>query len=176
MFRKWITTKLSRREVLRLGATGAALSLGGLAILSVARATDPVGQTVTSIVGPVPFDEIDTRSHSDDWRVRIATRGLSDVFFTDIRFEPAGHSGWHSNPGPSFFTIKTGTATFYQGDDMERTPHVFPAGTGFVEDADRVYLVRNEEDTDLELVVMQLIPSGATRRVEAERPPWYDFG
>ena len=141
-----------------------------------ARATDPDGLTNTPIVGPVAFDEIDTRSHSHDWRVRIATEGLSDVYITHIQIVPGGHSGWHSHPGPSFVTIKAGTATFYQGDDMERTPHVYPTGTGFVEDAGRVHLVRNEGDTDLELVVMQLIPRGADRRIEEERPPWYDFG
>jgi hypothetical protein len=45
-----------------------------------------------------------------------------------------------------------------------------------VEDAGRVHLVRNEGDTDLELVVMQLVPSGAARRIDEDRPPWYDFG
>jgi quercetin dioxygenase-like cupin family protein len=108
--------------------------------------------------------------------VRITTRGLSDVYITHIRIVPGGHSGWHSHPGPSFVTVKAGTATFYQGADMERTPYVYPAGIGFVEDAGHVHIVRNEGDTDLELVVMQLIPRGADRRIEEERPPWYDFG
>jgi hypothetical protein len=59
---------------------------------------------------------------------------------------------------------------------MERTPHVIPAGTGFVEDAGHVHIVRNEGDTDLELVVLQLVPLGEPRRIDEERPPWYDFG
>jgi len=165
------------KKTLKLMVAGALVTCAiGAFTMGLVWATDPVGYTATPIVGPVAFDEIDTRSHSHDWRVRIATEGLSDVFITHIRIEPGGYSGWHSHPGPSFVTIKAGTATFYQGDDMERTPHVYPAGTGFVEDAGRVHLVRNEGDNDLELVVMQLVPLGEDRRIDEERPPWYDFG
>jgi quercetin dioxygenase-like cupin family protein len=148
----------------------------GLIPWRTARATPGEGITTTVLAGPVAFDEIDTRSHSDHWRVRITTEGLSDVWIVHIRIVPGGHSGWHSHPGPSFVTVTAGTATFYQGDDLTHTPHVIPAGTGFVEDAGDVHIVRNEGDTDLELVVMQLIPLGAQRRIDEPRPPSYDFG
>jgi quercetin dioxygenase-like cupin family protein len=167
-----------RKRILKLMLAGLFVACAfGLITLRIARATPGEGITTTVLAGPVAFDEIDTRSHiPHTWRVRIATEGLSDVWMVHIRIVPGGHSGWHSHPGPSFVTITAGTATFYQGDDPDRTPHVFAAGTGFVEDAGEVHIVRNEGDTDLELVVMQLIPSGADRRIDEPRPPHYDFG
>lgn len=59
--------------------------------------------------------------------------------------------------------------TFYQGDDPN-TPYVFSAGTGFVEDAGLVHAVVNEGDTDLEIVVVQLVPAGAPRRIDEPQP------
>jgi quercetin dioxygenase-like cupin family protein len=132
-------------------------------------ATDPEGLTSTLIVGPVAFDEIDTRSHMPDHRVRIQTRGLSDVYITHLRIVPGGHGGWHSHPGPSIISVRSGTATFYQADDPT-TPQVYPAGTGFAEDAGDVHIVRNEGDTDLELVVLQIVPLGAPRRIDEPAP------
>jgi len=47
---------------------------------------------------------------------------------------------------------------------------VFPAGTGFVEDAGCVHILVNEGDVDLEVVVMQIVPRGAPRRIDEEDP------
>jgi hypothetical protein len=47
---------------------------------------------------------------------------------------------------------------------------VFPTGTGFVEEAGRVHIMRNEGTTDLELVAFQIIPFGATRRIDEPAP------
>ncbi len=166
-----------RKRILKLMLAGLFVACAfGVITLKGARATPGQGITTTVLAGPVAFDEIDTRFHSHDWRVRIATKGLSDVWIVHVRIVPGGHSGWHSHPGPSFVTVRSGVATFYQGDDLNHTPHVIAAGTGFVEDAGDVHIVRNEGDTDLELVVMQLIPLGAQRRIDEPRPPSYDFG
>ena len=164
------------RRIVKLVLLGLLVAgVGGVISWRAVRATDPDGLTYTPIVGPVAFDEIDTRSHSHDWRVRITTRGLSDVYVTHIRIVPGGHSGWHSHPGPSIVTVISGTATFYHGDDDSHTPNVFPAGTGFVEEAARVHINRNEGDTDLQVIVMQIVPRGAPRRIDEPQPPGYPF-
>jgi quercetin dioxygenase-like cupin family protein len=145
-----------------------ACALGAFA-LRVARATPPVGFTSTSLVGPVVLDEFDTMASAEDWRVRLKTKGLSDVYVTHIKIVPGGHGGWHSHPGPSIITVLSGTATFYdECDDFTR--HNFPAGSGFVEDAGCVHLLANEGDVDLEVVVMQIVPRGAPRRIDEPAP------
>lgn len=153
---------------LMLAGVVVACAFGGIA-LRLAWASAGFGTTSTGLSGPVVLGEIDTRSETDDHEIEIKTKGLSDVYVTNIKVVPGGFSGWHSHPGPSIISVKAGTATFYQADDPE-TPNVYPAGTGFVEDAGRVHILRNEGTVDLEIYVLQIVPAGAPRRIEADDP------
>ena len=134
-----------------------------------AWATPSSGLSTTILTGPVMLGDLDLKSKSAVHDVKIKTNGASDVYIVHNRIVPGGHTGWHSHPGISFVTIKSGTATFYQGDDLN-TPLVYPAGTGFVEEAGHVHIGRNEGTTDLEIVVLQLVPFGAPRRIDASAP------
>jgi quercetin dioxygenase-like cupin family protein len=133
-------------------------------------ATPPPGFVSTSIVGPVVLDEIDTKAETDNWELELRTKGFTDVFVTNIKVQPGAHGGWHSHPGPSIISVKSGTATFYDDCDDFLTPHVYPTGTGFVEDAGCVHILTNEGTTDLEVIVMQLVPLGAPRRIDEPAP------
>jgi quercetin dioxygenase-like cupin family protein len=145
-----------------------ACTLGAYAI-GTARATPPEGFTATNIVGPVLFDEFASKAETDNWEIELKSKGLSDVYVTDLKIVPGGHGGWHSHPGPSFICVKSGTATFYdECNDFE--PQSFPAGTGFVEDAGCVHLLANRGDVDLEVIVIQIVPKGAPRRIDEPAP------
>jgi quercetin dioxygenase-like cupin family protein len=146
-----------------------ACAVGGIALRH-ARATAPSqGFTATPIVGPAVLGPIDTRAETDDWELELRTRGLSDVYVTHFKLAPGAHGGWHSHPGPSIIAVRAGTATFYdECDDFVR--HRFPAGTGFVEDAGCVHILVNEGDVDLEVVVTQIVPRGAPRRIDEPAP------
>ena len=159
------TTKL---RLVLVGAF-AACTVGGVAV-GIAWATPPAGGFVsTPLVGPVVFDEIRTKAETDDWAVKLKTEGLSDVYVTHIKIAPGGHGGWHSHPGPSIISVKSGTATFYD-DCNDFIPQSFPAGTGFVEDAGCVHLLTNEGTVDLEVIVLQIVPHGAPRRIDEPAP------
>ena len=147
-------------------------ALGGVVALGavgVAWATPNSGQTTTILTGPVLLGEIDLKSNSDVHKATIKTWGDSDVYIVQNKITPGGFTGWHSHPGISFVTVKSGTATEYHGDEPD-TPHVYPAGTGFVEEAGGVHNIRNEGAADLELVTFQLLPAGAVRRIDAPAP------
>jgi quercetin dioxygenase-like cupin family protein len=145
-----------------------ACAVGSFAIKTV-QATPPTGFTATNLVGPVTVDGFDSYAEVDDWKVRIKAKGLSDVYVTHLKIVPGGDGGWHSHPGPSIITVKSGTATFYdECDDFTR--HSYPAGAGFVEDAGCVHLLANEGDVDLEVVVVQIVPFGAPRRIDEPAP------
>ena len=148
------------------------LLAGGLVVCALsafAWATPPFRFTATNIVGPTLVGEIDTKAETDNWEIELRTRGLSDVYMTEIKIAPGGHGGWHSHPGPSFICVKSGTATVYDAcDDFERQQ--FAAGTGFVEDAECVHLLANEGDVDLIVVVMQIVEFGAPRRIDEAAP------
>jgi quercetin dioxygenase-like cupin family protein len=138
--------------------------------LGFASATPPTpGFTSTPIVGPVEFDEIHTVHQTPDHGIMLKTRGFSDVYVTRLTLAPGANGGWHSHPGPSIITVKSGTATFY--DDCDGfIRHQYPAGTGFVEDAACVHLLANEGTVDLEVIVMQIVPQGAPRRIDEPNP------
>lgn len=134
-----------------------------------AAATPGSGVVTTILTGPVMFDDIHAMSHSSDHTAVINTRGVSDVYIVHNKIPPGGHTGWHSHPGISFVTVKSGEVTEYTGEDPDN-PSVYPAGTGLVEEAGRVHLFANESDTDLELVAFQILPYGATRRIDVPAP------
>jgi quercetin dioxygenase-like cupin family protein len=147
----------------------AGCAFGGIA-LRLAWATPGSGVMTTILTGPVMFDDIHAMSHTPDHTAVINTRGVSDVYIVHNKIAPGGHTGWHSHPGVSFVTVKSGVATEYHGDDPTGTPTDYPAGTGLVEEAGRVHLFANEGDSVLELVAFQLIPFGATRRIDQPAP------
>jgi quercetin dioxygenase-like cupin family protein len=134
-----------------------------------ARATPPQGFTATNLVGPVMLGDIHSLIQTPGYGAMIKTRGPSDVYITHIKIVPGGHGGWHSHPGPSFITVKSGTASFLDDCD-DFTPHTYAAGTGFVEDAACVHLLANGGNVDLEVVVVQIVPLGAPRRIDEPAP------
>jgi hypothetical protein len=73
-------------------------------------------------------------------------------------------------------SVKSGTATVYDGDDPSCTPTAYPAGTGFIDRGDgHVHMVRNEGSVQLETVAFQIIPAGADRRIDAPDPGYCPF-
>ena len=165
-----VAKSTGRRPPRKLMVAGAfvACALGAFATQT-ARATPPSGFTATNIVGPVGLDEIHTLIETPGYGAMIKTRGQSDVYMTRITIKPGGHGGWHSHPGPSIITVKSGTASFYDECD-DFTPHAYAADTGFVEDAGCVHLLANEGTVDLEVVVVQIVPLGAPRRIDEPAP------
>lgn len=153
----------------------------GLRNPGLALATASSGFTTTSVIGPTLFNEIDVRTHTDTFKVKIDTKGFPDVYIVTIvtnkvtapsATAPGGNSGWHSHPGPSLVTVLSGTATYYDGDDPTCTPHMVTAGEGFVDQGgSHVHLVRNEGNVDLVLIAFQIIPEGAQRRIDVPTSP-----
>ena len=161
--------RLSKLKSKRLWAGVLIVCACGGSALRLAWATPGQGLTITPIAGPGMMDEVDTKSLSPDHQARISTKGVSDVYVAHIRIVPGGHGGWHSHPGPSILAVEAGTASIYHGHNPA-TPHVFPEGSAFVEDAHSVHIVVNEGDVDLELVVLQIVPLGAPRRIDELAP------
>jgi len=133
--------------------------LQGKTIFAVGREIDAKSKT-----------DIDPSTRTDFWQARIKTKGFSDLHVLQNTITPGGTFGWHSHPGPSLVIVKSGTATFYLGDDPSCTPHVVPAGSGFVDKGGDVHVVRNEGSVDLVTVVASLVPAGAMRRIDEPNP------
>ena len=142
----------------------------GLVTWRIAWATPGQDIAFTPISGPGMIGDIDTKSELEDHSVKLKTKGLSDVYVTSITIKPGGYSGWHSHPGPSILSVKSGTLTLYDDCIDPTIPNVFEAGDALVEDAECVHNVKNEGDTDLVFIVIQIVPLGAPRRIDESAP------
>jgi quercetin dioxygenase-like cupin family protein len=162
-----------------LAAIAAIGALVGAALIVVpARATPPSPEVTTTPIGMGRFAAIDTNVTTDIdpgtptqfWRARIKTKRSSDLYVLENTIPPGKTFGWHSHPGPSLVIVKSGTATFYLAADPTCTPHVVPAGSGFVDQGHDVHVVRNEDRVDLVTVVVSLVPAGFARRIDKPNP------
>src|SRR5688572_28709895 len=145
-----------------------AFAFGGIAI-GIAWATPGSGITTTIVAGPTQLGEINLNLKSDIHDVKFKTKGVSDVWVVHNRIVPGGHTGWHSHPGPSIISVVSGQATNYHDDDPIGVVHV--AGTAFVDEGgEHSHRVVNEGSVDLVLVAFQIIPRGATRRIDRPAP------
>lgn len=120
------------------------------------------------------FQEFEVNLHTipaDIWQSRQKTKGDSDVYVQQNVWQPGGTTGWHSHPGHSLIIVTAGAITDYEGNDPTCTPHVYTAGQGFVDEGgDHVHLIRNEGTVEARGYAVQLIPTGATRRIDAPAP------
>ena len=164
------TAPHGRRPAIGLSARLAA----GLAVLllagaGAALATPGSGITSTNIsVGR--FDAIHVATRVDHHKVFLHTKGASDVYVVSNVIAPGGRSGWHTHPGPSLITVKSGTITAYSGPDCTRT--VYPAGSGFIDPGDgHIHDLRNEGSVPAETIAVQLLPAGAVRRIDEPTAP-----
>lgn len=146
--------------------------MAGLAVLTIAAtALATAGKGVTSTpLAQGALEPVDVELQNGHWKLRLKTRGHSDVSTTEIKVAPGGDFGWHSHPGPSLVIVKSGTSTFYRGDDPHCAPERHPAGTAYVDPGGLVHIARNEGTEELVLLVTRLVPSGAAPRIDEPDP------
>lgn len=142
------------------------------ALTGVAAATPSVSLTSSNVsVGRFAAMNIQTTENLPDHQVKVKTMGESDVYVVSNTFAPGGSSGWHTHPGPSLITVKSGTITTYDGDDPTCTPIVYTAGMGFVDEGgDHVHMLANKGTVDAVTIAVQFLPAGAVRRIDAPDP------
>jgi hypothetical protein len=151
------------------------------------RATQAAGFVGTTVVMGT-FGEIDVFNKvippdfwkswvdSDVWLSWQRTKGKSDLYIQSNVWQPGGTTGWHSHPGHSLIIITAGTVTNYESDDRHCTPHVYSAGMTLVDEGgDHTHNIRNETAAIATGYAVQLIPAGATRRIDATGPPQCSF-
>ena len=139
------------------------------AFAGVTLATPGAGVTNTTIAtGNLPATLAMVKT--GDWKLDLRTKGDSDVLVTESVLTPGGSFGWHSHPGPSLVVVKSGTLSFYRGDDPTCTAQVYVAGDVFIDPGNVVHIGRNEGSVALDIITTRLIPDGATARIDQPAP------
>lgn len=76
--------------------------------------------------------------------VHLKTKSSTDIVTQEIVIGPAGHTGWHSHPGPVLVTVKEGTLRLIYADDTACRGTEYSAGDSFVDRGDAfVHIARN---------------------------------
>jgi quercetin dioxygenase-like cupin family protein len=155
-------SRITRRLVIAVAIAALAVPAG------IAVATPPLGITKAEVIGQGTFSE----------RVKVKTPNIkakikpSEFVVQDLEIAPAGHTGWHTHPGPALVIVKEGTFTLYDGDDRKCRPHRYDAGQAFVDEGGgHVHIGRNETTQPVKLLVTFILPKGITTpRIDAPNP------
>ena len=106
------------------------------------------------------------------WNLKTKVKGDSDVYVVQNTFPPGAHSGWHTHSGPSLIAVTSGALTVYEASNHICTPIIYTAGQSFTDiGCGDVHLIRNEGSVNAVTVVVQMVPAGAMRRIDAPQPP-----
>jgi len=151
-------------------------TLGTAALTAVpARATPGCGlASETLAVGQFPSGSLNlwcNELREFGWFLKTNIRGDSDVYVVRNTWPMGAHSGWHTHPGPSLITVLSGELTVYDADDPTCTPTVYHAGESFTDvGCGDVHLIRNEGAACAVNMVVQIVPAGQPRRIDADQP------
>ena len=149
-------------------------------VAGLAWATTGSGTTST-LIGRATFGEpvkVKRVSEDHDWEVKVHAKPALDIAVQTIVFQPGGHSGWHSHPGPVVVLVKVGELTLYDGEDPTCTGRTYSAGQAFVDRGQgHVHIARNLSPAqNVELWVTYFdVPVGGGFRVDADDPGNCDF-
>ncbi len=124
----------------------------------------------STVVGRGNLGTFHIQSKAGAYDAELKSHDNTDVVVANIAVAPGGHSGWHFHPGPVLIVVKTGTITFYMGDDPTCSPHVHPAGTTFFENGGMVGIARNEGTVEATTVATFFVPAGSPTRIDAAAP------
>jgi quercetin dioxygenase-like cupin family protein len=143
---------------------------GSKAVTLEPRFTAGVGFTST-LVGRGNLGTFHVQSKADGYDVELKSHDDTDIAVANIAIAAGGTSGWHKHPGPVLVVVKTGTLTFYHGDDPTCSPTVRPAGSAFIEEGGMVHIARNEGAVEATTVATYLAPKGAATRIDVVPAP-----
>ncbi len=95
--------------------------------------------------------------------IKLRTKDQVEVFQVSQTAQAGWTSGWHKHTGPVLVNITAGSLTFYAADCTKTT---LGAGHGYIESPGEPILARNEGSITAAWVTTQIIPVGASRRVD----------
>ena len=110
-------TQFKNRPIRRI-LTAVALVVGALtAAPALATPPSPSPYLVTEIISHCNVGELDIFAKTDIdpsvatyfWKLRVDSKGATDLYVVRNTFQPGASTGWHTHPGPSLITGVSGT-------------------------------------------------------------------
>ncbi len=142
---------------------GASIVAASLTLSGVAVATAPTGSVASVVIG----------AGSTDQKFKLVARPDTNTVVASFTIGANSSTGWHTHPGRTLVTVKTGTFTVYHADDCE--PLVYEPGDAFVELPSSIHVGRNETAEPVELgVVFVRVPIDGSPRIDQPQPTTCD--
>jgi len=161
----------SRRRVIATRRVVAVATLIASALSAAPAIATPATGFSSEQLAKGVYDAMHLTADKDSkWDLILRTKDQSDVYVVRNTIAPGGQSGWHTHPGPSLITVTAGEITVYESDGLCQ-PRVYGVGDGALDlGSGHLHLIKNEGATNAVTVVVQIIPTGATRRIDADEP------
>ena len=153
------TSKAPRRLLLIGSALAVVATIAGSGVASATPAGPPGGNTSVVLADGTTVNEVNI--HTEDFRLR--TEENLEVFQVSQTAISGWTSGWHEHTGPVFVNITAGAMTFY---DAKCKVTTVTAGHGYIESPSSPILARNEGNVQAAWITTQVIPAGASRRID----------
>jgi len=140
-------------------AVGFSIIAASLMLTGVAIATGATGSVVSQVNG----------AGSTAAKYELRAKPGTNTVVASFTFGPNSSTGWHTHPGRTLVTVKSGTFTVYHADDC--APRVYEPGDAFVELPSTVHVGRNETTGTVELgVVFFKVPIDGSPRIDQPQP------
>jgi hypothetical protein len=163
--------------MLLLGLAGASVC-GGIALATPPQGVSnppwsPVIGRFADGIDATAKTDIDPGPATDFWQIRIDAKGATDVHVLENIIAPGGTFGWHSHPGPSLVTVRSGMLSVYHPPDC--IPQDYgpgsPNGATFVDQGHDLHMVRNNSaSVTADVYVVSFVPAGFNRRIDEPNP------
>jgi hypothetical protein len=139
---------------------GALIAAAALVVMPTV-ATPPSGMTTTLLAPVTPFDAIDAKVKTGDWKSEIRTRDPRTSTSYRTRSRPAGPPAGTVTLGQAWSSSCPGRRRSTWATTPPARRRWCRPGSGFVDQGGEVHIVRNEGSVDLVTVVVSLVPAGA---------------
>lgn len=110
------------------------------------------------------------QSKYQGFKAELKLQDDADVVVATLVATPGGKSGWHSHPGITMVSIRSGALTTYDASDSQCQGVTYGAGSVFIEEGGHVHYARNETSGNTEWVTTYIVPKGGPVRVDEPNP------
>ena len=121
---------------------------------------------------PVHVETLSRATTGD--RIKVNTKGPSEVITYRITLQPGAATPWHYHPGPHLVSIGAGAVTVYEADCATTS---YPTGRGFFDPGEdfptarqHVHVARNDGSVPAVLLVTDIRRPGEPLRVDVPAP------
>jgi quercetin dioxygenase-like cupin family protein len=140
-----------------------------LLLVGTASATPSSGVTGRPVARGALAEGVRTRFKVGDEGFGAGT-AVANLAMIEYTVEPGGTFGWHRHGGPVWAIVSSGTLTLYSSEDPTCTPHLYPAGTAFLDPGNHTHIAYNETTEPVVVYTTFMLPQGGQARLDAPDP------